>query len=257
MDATQLITVGGLLLTVVGLVLSIVALMAARQQTTDLKLISNSLSTRYLGQFPDYFPDVIDVIKSANKELKVVCTIPIHGVYSKRDGWLGTKHELENAENRGVSVFCVFADRTNREDFLKRQFPNAVAQWSTFRTNNLQKIEIFLKSHGSGTIDALSSNGFFDLFDKAAATELNTTYKSATVKEVAYRPSVYMWIADEKSAVFAISSTAPAFFAEAFRTTDTKLIQSLVRLHREYSDDGEQNPEGVTGTTPRDTTLSR
>jgi hypothetical protein len=83
-----MITVGGLLLTIVGLVLSIVALMAARQQTTDLKLISNSLSTRYLGQFPDYFPDVIDVIKSANKELKLVCTIPIHGVCSKRDGWL-------------------------------------------------------------------------------------------------------------------------------------------------------------------------
>jgi hypothetical protein len=216
----------------------------AYRQTEKLTAISNTLSTRYLGKFPAYYSEIVSVISTAKENLKIVCTIPMHCIYSDHDGWLDGKHALENSlkPSHRIDVSCVFANSSGQRRFLKNQLRDAVTNWSTYRAvpKNENKIKCIFEKYGTGNLDDLTSDGFFDLFETAANQELKTTYNGATVVHVSEISSLYMWVADGKEAVFVISTTEPSFFAEAFWTKDLGLIHALERMHLDYSTKAEQ-----------------
>ena len=228
----------GLVLTVVALALAVWQTWAANRQARALLLISNALSTKYLGTFPEYMPYVGNLIERAKRELLIICTMPTHGVFSVHEMWLSMKHAIEMAllPDHKVMVSCVFANAATRRTFLEAQFRVAKADWSTWRSNpaNASRLQYFLKKFGrGGDIQELTFDGFLNLFDSAANEEFTTTYKGAEVLEVNYRPPLYMWVVDGKEAIFGISTTTPSYIAEAFWTADARLINALINMHRD------------------------
>ena len=231
------INIIALFLTVAALALAIWQTLLAHRQTKDLSFISNALSTRYLGTFPEYFPQLNDLIKSAKHELLILSTIPAHGAFSDHEGWLKEKHALEIALNHKVRIACIFADALKRQENRNNQFRDAIANWSAWRsdpTNATRLQHIVEKFDDSGSIQELTVERFFNLLEKASIEELKTTYRGAEVTEINSRPPLHMWVADGDKAIFVISTTRRSHIAQAFWTTDARLINALVDMHQEY-----------------------
>ncbi len=234
--ASLIFTEIGLFLTVIALGLAIWQTYAAKDQTNKLRHISDALSTKYLGTFPEYVPRIGELIGKTKRELLVLCTIPTHAVFSAYDDWLSIKHAIEKVQKQDhkVKVSCVFSSAEVRRSFLVDQFHDAKADWKTWKSNylNSSRLEIFLSTFGKGRGIAESTfETFIDLFESAGNEALASTYKGAELLEVPYRPSLYMWVVDGKEAVFGMSTLAPMYISEAFSTNDPKLIDALIKMH--------------------------
>jgi len=236
-------TVVGLILTIIALLLSCYQTWAGSLHTQKLTTISNALSTRYLGQFPGFFSEVEKVTSNAKDNLLILNSIPLPLVFTDENAWFGLKQSIERSlKLKNIKVSCVFSDKTNQDLFSRKQHDRAVSDWTAWRSepHNIQKIKSFFdRCDGAGDVNNLTSDGFFHLFEHAAAEAIRTTYKGAVVYEIPFRPPLYSWVADGKEAVFIISSTSPSFRAEAFWTTDSDLIGALVRMHHECRDQGQ------------------
>ena len=233
------ITFLGLFLTIIALLLSIWQLVAARKQTKKLTLITDVLSTKHLGAYPEFVLEIGNLISKAQKQILIACNFPAYGVFNSNEGWLSIKYTLEKAflQNQNMKVTCVFANKSNRKSWLIKQFNEAKVDWINWRSNPEQKekLQHFLTKYGKGeAISELSFDGFIDLFEEAADLELGTTYKQAEKIELPHRPPLYMWVVDSKEAIFAISTNTPTFFGEAFWTTEPRLISALINMHHEY-----------------------
>ena len=68
-----------LLLTVTALALTVIALFISFRQTRDLDKIRRSISTQYIGEFPDYIPEITALIERARKEVIIFCDFPTYG----------------------------------------------------------------------------------------------------------------------------------------------------------------------------------
>jgi hypothetical protein len=259
-------------MTPVGLVATIVALMIAlyqgweaRKQTIKLKAItdksedlgkrlieiSQALSTRYLGGFPEYFMPVADLINKAEKEVIFMCTFPCNGVYSYPQGWIAIKHAVEEflSPRRDTKIHFVFSSRQVRSDYLRSQFKDADENWEEWSKTeaNKHKLDDFVsrlsdldEPHSASQASALSKEGFFALLDKAALEDIAFFRKlvrngRGSVSEISHRPPIYAWLADRTEAVFSIPATTRMYEATAFTTIDTRLLSGLQSIFDEYT----------------------
>ena len=226
----------GLLLTIIALLLSVWQTLAARKQTKNLSVISNALSTRYLGEFPDYLLEIGSLMFRAKKEILIVSAIPCNGVFSSPDAWIRQKHAIELALNQEIEIKCVFAKKEYYMALIQDQFNEAFKNWDNWCNESTNKLKIhkFVKSYSENGSEDISQTDFVDSFEKAALAEMQSTYRNAKKIEVDQRPPMYMWIIDGKEAIFAVTTTIPSFSSEAFYTTDARLIKSLINIHNEY-----------------------
>lgn len=259
-------------MTPVGLVATIVALFIAlyqgweaRKQTIKLKAItdeskdlgarlidiSQALSTRYLGGFPEYFMPVADLIKKAEKEVVFVCTFPCNGVYSYPQGWIAIRHAVEEflSPHRDTKIHFVFSTNQVRSDYLRSQFKGADENWEEWSQAeaNKRKLDDFVgrlsdidETHSSSKTSPLSKDTFFSLLDKAALEDIAFFRRlvrngRGSVTEIAHRPPIYAWVADRKEAVFSIPATTRMYEATAFTTIDTRLLSGLQSIFEEYT----------------------
>ena len=210
----------------------------ARRQTDELSFISNALSTKYLGSFPEYLTQLNSLVENTKRDLLILSTIPSHGVFSDHEEWFKRKQALEDALHRKVKVNCVFANASKREEHRRNQFRDALANWSAWRSNpvNAARLQQIVDRFGDGgSIQELTSDQFLNLLETASIQELERTYKGAAIiTQIHFRPPLYMWIADGKEAIFAFWTTRPNHAAQAFWTTDVRLIDALAKIHQEY-----------------------
>src|ERR1051325_10025570 len=72
-----------LALAVVALVIAIVHLTELDKTVQRLENIQDGLSTRYLGNYPAFFRQIVKVVGSAQKNLVIVCDFPAYGSFSE------------------------------------------------------------------------------------------------------------------------------------------------------------------------------
>lgn len=231
----DLLTSVGLALTILALLLSIWQLWAARSQTTQLKQIGDSLSTRYLGEFPHYLREIAPLLGEAQSRVLVACTIPAHAVFTAPDGWQAVRTALDAliGEKRKVELRCAFSTHAAQREFLSAQFDFARQTWSQWSQDegNVRRLNLFFSRYGSA--EARSYEDFLACFDRANDAVVDALSRVADVNSYPRRIPMYMWIVDEKKAIFAVATSHPYFSAKAFYTTDASLITSLIDLHAE------------------------
>ena len=220
-------------------------------QTKIINSISESLSTRYLGVFPEYLPHVQTLLTRVQDELLVACTIPIQGVFNSPRGWLAVRHELEHllqSREKKVIVRAIFTDAVRRKAFLEDQFKDAISDWSNWSCEapNRDKLEELIRKLPGGKT-AIDFNGekLVELIERYADEDIRTAYQGAEIYEIDRRYPFNIWIRDGREGIFAISTTTPSFVNHAFLTSDTRLIQAFVDMHREMQ---KQSKEKVTMT---------
>jgi hypothetical protein len=241
---SQTLTLYASVATIVALFLSVVQLAIAwrerreaKQQTSKLSQISDSLSTRYIGALPDYYPHVLTLLGSAHESITILCDYPAYGCYTNMKSWLDYHDRLRNKNLEGVKMTLVCpAAQLRSENDQNRYFPGAHNNWGEWIKENLGHATEFARhasSIESGVnklkfADAPRADKFFQIFRMVDEAMLNDCFSGDDcVKQIDAWTPIDFWIVDGKRAIFAFSNYGMGMSRHGFSTTDQALIRAF------------------------------
>lgn len=232
-------TLVGLGLTAVALFLSIVQHRQSKKHAHRLGLISESMSTKFLGNFPDYLGPLVDVIEKAEQELVVVCTIPAHGSYSDNKWYLRYRQAIEAKILDGVDVVMLTSNAEARERLLDEQFAQALHHWDDWFAEHENKAKEVLVSGYCSEDDfaALNFDEFKRCLERTNFEALHALRTAKSLEEYDDLLHLWVWVIDQREAVFVLPSFASGTRgglrrAYGFRTLDQRLVNSLLDVAR-------------------------
>jgi len=207
----------------------------ARKQTKRLQnhsealvLITESLSTRYLGPFPDYLTVVNEIIKSTRNELHIINGNPTPAYFSAPSLWVDYIQAIERKVRSGISVRLICMGESLRRQRLEQQFPSSKQEWEGWLAENQSKVNEFLRFRSSGTKQQeLDYARFLDLLEATQRDLLKEKFSGVEVSEVDQLVSVQVWIADKAQAVFAIQTSSTNALSHGLYTSDPRFVNAL------------------------------
>jgi hypothetical protein len=230
--------------TILSLVLAVVALTLAtsqsyqavrqakrlNEQSEKLQFVTDSLSTRYLGRFPDYIPHVIQLIDEANVDLRILAANPVPAFFTAPKLALDYANAVER-KSRVVRVRLTCLNGTQRRRRLQVQFPTTPEKWSDWKPANQAQIEEFLRFWHPKFDADIDHQKFLELLTKVQQSLFKRAFQDYGVKvrEVSRMIAVQAWIADESRAVFSIESSDEAY-TEGLYTSDPKFVKALASM---------------------------
>jgi hypothetical protein len=231
----NLIGQASLVLAILALIFAWFQTREARQQTNRLKshsealvLITESLSTRYLGPFPEYLTVVNDLIKSARTELHIVNGNPTPAYFSAPSTWLDYIQAIERKVRSGVSVHLICMGDALRRQRLEQQFPSSKDEWDRWIPDNLSKLKEFLRfRYSNKKPEELDYAAFLDLLQVTQRDILKEKFQGVEISEVDQIVSVQVWIADKAQAVFAIQTSPTNALSHGLYTSDPRFVNAL------------------------------
>lgn len=234
----------GLILGILALVLAIWHLREIKLQARELKTQANtleqtqrSLSTRYIGEFPDYIPEIVDLIENARKEVLIFCDFPAYGHFSNHATWLNYRHAIELKSLNQVRLSLMCLTEGGRYKLNHEQFSKAEQGWEEWKREQKVRDQIhsLLQSHKCAkTIDEISREEFVNLLEETNKQMLNGALARAETLEVDGYMPLYFWLVDKKEAIFAIPSFSGEHTEYGFSTSDPKLISAFVEMRERY-----------------------
>lgn len=224
-------------LAVLALVLACFQTWEARKQTKGLKsqsdaliLITDSLSTRYLGPFPDYLTAVSELIKTARTELNIINGNPTPAYFSAPSIWLDYIQAIERKVRSGVSVRLICTDESQRRQRLEQQFPSSQQEWDKWAADRHSEVAEFLRfRYPEIKVAELDYRKFLDLLQSTQRDLLRESFKlnGVDVLEVNQIVPVQVWIADRARAVFSIQTLRPNELSHGLYTSDPRFVNAL------------------------------
>jgi hypothetical protein len=211
---------------------------ALQMQTTNLEEVRQSLSTRYLGHFPQYYPGIVELLKRAKREIIIFCDFPAYGSFTDQNSWIDYKQTLErkiHQEEVRVSLTCLDAERRTKS--VREQFFATNQDWNDWKidTGNREQLKAFLKTHCfKQDLEHLDKEEFFTMVEKDEIRALEETFATADVRKLDTYVPLFFWLIDGISAIFSIPSTSEIEYG--FSTTDQKLISAFTDMRRRYRD---------------------
>lgn len=183
-----------------------------------LNEIANSMSTRYVGEFPLDIKDVTEVVRGTKKNLDIMVDYVGYGHYSDPAAFDAYLHRIE-ALRPTVRVRVLVYNSARASQARHRQWPDfeAIKRRPAFAY-------FFNKLYPS-----LGVPKTFDEFDQKLSIKQHDyeTELLARGVEVQHTPEklmFYAWLQDDNEAVFSFLDTERDEHEFAFRTSDKRLI---------------------------------
>jgi hypothetical protein len=234
---------------IIGIVLGIFALLVAiyhvaeiklvltstKSQLTSLETIQNSISTRYLAEFPYFIPDIVKLIREARKEIHIFCDIPAYGQFSARSDWIQYSHALEDVDEKvKIKLTCLNSER--RISFYREQFLQETSwdQWKELDNNRERLKQLLSAKRSTVKIEALTEEVFIEFLEDTNTLMLRGVFSRAELREIAGFMPTYFWLVDGTDAIFSIPSFSGGHTEYGFITTDQKLISALGEMRERY-----------------------
>lgn len=200
------------------------------QVVKDLKEVRNSISTRYLGEFPDFLDEIIKIIAMSRKHLVIFCDFPGYGKFSTPSKAARYQGAIEQAFFRlgDGNLDVMYMNEELRTKYRDKEFSIAWLE----DTKNEQRVREFLKVSG---ITVSAKGNLLNDFKVALETEDLGVLKSRKAfrgaRPVKLHMPIYFWIGDMERAVFSIPTPGKEY---GFHTLDRDLIKGLLEMHGEY-----------------------
>lgn len=221
------------------------------RQYEGLQKISSSLSTKYIKEFPDYLPDIEELVLSARKSLRVMCTYPQHGAFSQPETWKDIKNAItEKISEDYIEAEMVFSSAHQRVRADVKQFEEAISNWSSWRDDNRDRLQKYISTHRSARVrtkitsaDPDSRGGLKDAVDwlwfqdESERATVFDWHDHARIYESDHLMPLFVWIVDDREAVFVIMTYDHEVLGYGFKTVDMAAIKSLIRLFDRYAAD--------------------
>jgi hypothetical protein len=198
------------------------------------EIISESITTRYVGNFPDNMNEMIKLIPSTQKKLFIVCDVPAFGHFSNPEGFRQYSLALQTLLNRTShkpEIILVNYD-------LKRRISNSASQFK-MPVNELldnDAYKNYFNYWGEDRKEPKVENLedfciWLDIRHQKFQADLEE--KGAKVYETSRDLRAFVWIVDDREAIFSFYNYGSENREVSFRTNDKRLIESLELIARE------------------------
>jgi hypothetical protein len=225
------------LITIVAFLIAVWQIRQARDQTRALDQISRSLTTRYLGQFPKYYPDIISLIEGAEEEILILCDFPAYGYLWDHANWIKYRNLIALKKEQGVRVQVTCPNKKRRLECIREQFPQSEREWSSYKENVefRPKLEKFLRHLNQDiAVDELSKENFIELFEGAHQRMLQDPFTREDLCETDAVLPLIFWLVDRTKAVFGVATLSASTTEYGFYTLDQRLISALMEMRDRF-----------------------
>ncbi len=198
--------------------------------------ITKSLTTRFIGHFPEYLPEIARLIDQSKRFLWILATVPSHGLFTDPNGWeeisLAIRRKLHVADPSFQAILVHGTDEKVRENYedLYSTLSFGGNSWESWRDNQRSKIAALTKS---ATSPDRTMELTFDSFLKARVSqdmnELKSTYRDVSCYAGDQIYPLYCWITDA-GAIFSVrteNQQEGAYSGSAVLTRDPYLMDAL------------------------------
>jgi hypothetical protein len=250
------------LATLLALLLAVYESMRSKRQSTqlqsvseeflknqrELEKISQSLSTKVIGIFPNYLDRLAELISSAENSVRIMCAYPQHGAFSCPDGWSKLEGAIrEVIRNDEIGVELVFSSSRVRLENDREQFHEALSDWDSWKNRNSRQLSVYFQKNSGGvnTSDYHSPQDLKTCEDWFQLQELCEQNALAVwrgwdglldITEVDELMPVFVWIRDDNEAIFVLMSYEQSAVSYAFYTCDAGLVGALASLVHRYKE---------------------
>jgi hypothetical protein len=213
--------------------ITVISLLIAIGHWKSTSVASRSLSTRYLGTFPDYMKELTRLVDNASDTLLISPGVSGYGMYSNHGDYVSYYSALQRKV--GLREFkAILLDETGVKDLVDSQllgvdFDNKIVPSDNFR-------QFVNWSHREKPRDMESFKRALREVEMVTRTK-DFREKGINCSEIAGQMPIYVWIADSNVAVFSVPDLqTPNPQENAFITHDSRLIKQLVTIFRTYED---------------------
>lgn len=224
-----------------GLILGLIALLVGgyhiweiRKALANLATVRNSLSTQYLGKFPGFTSNIIELMNSATHSLVVFCDFPGYADFSEPVQALEYRHAIERKRQQKVDVDVTCLDANSRLKYLREQFPEQ--KWGRWPTDPAKREAIlrYVQPRSDRTEpEKLTLAELVQIFHDADESLIKQPFLKPT-RQISLHMPIYFWIADEQRAIFSIPTLSDDAVEHGFVTSDNALIKALLEMHDRY-----------------------
>jgi hypothetical protein len=235
------------------------ALHKGHSQIKAIKDVKQSLSTRYLGKFPDFIPDITNLIGDAKRTITIACDFPGYGMFSAPRRF---KLYLQAIESRLIhnqcNIIMIHLGTSLRRRTLDEQFPTEERDWNEWKKNNENNNNLvkFIRYYPwpSSTIGSINLKDFKGLKEIKAIIKLINikdfkhvlekeeikllerfyNYPNAILCLTKVHMAIHFWIIDDKEAIFSIPTYEEGSEEVGFKTSDRSLIDALKGIGWRY-----------------------
>jgi len=237
------------LLTVVGLALTLIAFLTAiyqvwqtisqsrrlTQHEQALGTIAESLSTRYLGPFPEYLPTVTSIVGRSKSDILIVNDNPTPAYFSAPLSWIEYRHAIATKMHSGVAVTLISLNDRQRLRRMQDQFTIDGAEWSAWCKSNSHLIQTFLaQQYPANAGEPLELARFLQMLVETQARLCAELFGPASRIEIDSVVTLQVWIIDKREAVFSIETTNEHSLSHGLYTSDPKFVAALYAMAELY-----------------------
>lgn len=230
------------------LLVGITAFVVAIREVSHGRRVYHALTTRYVSVFPEFLPMIESVVRSAHRELIIVCDHPTYAAYSDPGAFREyvnaieqTAMRISRSSNGRFIMVCLSAQRRRESIRLQLGLPLDApdeSRWHALRDEELRRsdsrLRAFLSAHRSESSQVepndISQTQFEAIFDRlndmVIARVVDSGGEFSVVND---RIPLHMWIADSSAAFFTIPMFEPAEESDehGFQSRDGRLVDAL------------------------------
>lgn len=202
----------------------------------DLQEVSDSLSTRYIGEISDTLLEVSRMIDSTppNTRLLILVASPVPVFFSDPPLFARYSQSIVQAFLRGVSIRMICMNEEHRFRRLKLQFPTNSDQYTAWIQRNEPLLHLFLNQwYPEITDSSVDGTTLVTLVRDAQTKCFQRSIRDLNIPvlEVDEMITTQAWIKDTKEAIFSFQADPTRAASHGIKTTDGRLILALQDMH--------------------------
>ncbi|WOK09207.1 hypothetical protein RT717_11220 [Imperialibacter roseus] len=214
-----------------------------KASTENFSSVVSSVSTRYIGEFPNNMEDLEEMLRGSKKSLKIVVDVIGYGAFSRNDLY-STYHNIlrDKINSDQIEVEILVYDDSTRIEAMREQFSSI--QWNNPQLQkNLPGFKNYIltrewteKKPDKERVDNLTS--IEDLFllinelNNDLIKELENIKPGDQVVTLSKRQDVFIWLVDGNKAIFSYLNYGFNDHEVSFYTQDENFIQVLIDRFR-------------------------
>jgi hypothetical protein len=266
-DWIALLDITAAIVSVTGAILTIIALREGRRWAAEAKIsasdqqniseaIAGSLSTRFLGTFPDYLTNVEELIGESKRSLRILAVVPTHGSYTAPELWgrirIAIEKKILEQQSKpspdgvpGFEAVLLCGDHKRLRQSYETQYAERhdPEKWKHWKEVNRSRLLRFLREEAAGIddLDDLTLEQFIDIRVSHDERFMSETYRGFRLLRGKEIYPFFCWLADgedEKAgaAVFSIKTEDKLgnYRGAGFFTRDRDLLKTLLATFDYY-----------------------
>jgi hypothetical protein len=205
-----------------------------------MREISSSMSTAHVGEFPENLQEIIR-ITDAKRDVRRLCIMADllgYGNYSAPELFDDYRGNLERISGRGGTIRIIVYPPEEARRMLKDEFPQG--DFAREKLKDCYKLYFGRYHTDFGPTPPGEYNEFLDDLNKAEVQYVSALRGRGNIeiRHVRGKLPFYLWLQDDREAVFSFLQTAGTRTNElSFRTRDGKLISTFQNIFKELWDE--------------------